>query len=42
MNLVVLDKPQFSVAMIVSATNKHTIMQNTNIELLILKPKIAY
>ena len=39
-NLVVLSRPQFFIAMIVSATNKHTKIQNINFEILVLKPKI--
>ena len=39
MNLVVSCKPQFFVVIIASATNKQTIKQNINFEILILKPK---
>ena len=39
-NLVVSSRPQFFIAMIVSATNKHTKIQNINFEILVLKPKI--
>ena len=39
-NLVVSSRPQFFIAMIVSATNKHTKIQNINFEILVLKSKI--
>ena len=39
-NPVVSCKAQFFVVMIVSAKNKHTIMQNINSEILIMKAKL--
>ena len=42
MDLAVSCKPQFFVALIASATNKHTVIQNTNFQILILKLKINY